>query len=437
MLSRPPPAETPCVHWEENGKCPRGLSCAYQHRDRSHLLSLRDGLLEEIASFGRPERTDSGKQDFETHVAPLASYDWLEAEYATIAVPGMEPRLCILMQILTWTGNPPELVEPHFPVILQPDSIAFRGNADHGTFQRPYDYRLESLAQACLHTDPTSSFENIHFVGGLNNLRQILHFAFGQCDKSFRVDIERYKNTILMTRWEPNAAWLTQTSPCRGYGRGFEQAITRHQTEHAPTTSHHRVISHVLEDLHLVIQHQADACSCECGIVTPRTVFATSDGTLEQMDQIRAPVAEEDEALTIIDTGVVHSSDCMVEIKSRNIKNTSSDDRMAQMWLSGQTRLYLARHLRGFFSTDAVEYRSFGAEVEGWRRRNGDQICTFLKLLRAIRSTVCEPSATATVGKYALIYDPDQGKDHLTLLQRQTGQDFMREKTKRRLWKLS
>ena len=93
--SRPPPAKTPCFHWEEKGTCPYGTSCAYQHRKHSHLLSLDDGLSEEIAWFGRPESANSKEKLLEAHLEALASYDWLEAEHPTIAIPGMPTQAYI------------------------------------------------------------------------------------------------------------------------------------------------------------------------------------------------------------------------------------------------------------------------------------------------------------------------------------------------------
>ena len=266
-------------------------------------------------------------------------------------------------------------------------------------------------------------------------MRQMLHFAFGQSGKAFRIDLERCKDTVLTTRWESDPRRLTRTSPCRGYGRGLEEAITESTAGRNSVTSHHRVISRSLGNLRLIIQYQADACDCQCELPASNNESTASDDDLViRADNYCEANADEDTALAVLRAGMQHSSACMVEIKSRDMKNIYTDDTMAQMWLSGQTRLYLARHVRGAFSKEAVDYRRFDAEIVQWQSRNAGKIGGFVRLLREIWSTVRRLPDAATGEKYALIYEPDKSGDHLKLVRRQTGHNFMRDATTHRLW---
>lgn len=174
-------------------------------------------------------------------------------------------------------------------------------------------------------------------------MRRLLYFALGASKTSFRIDDERCRKTILTTRWEPNSAWLMNTSLRRVYGRGFEEAVTKSSAEHIPTTSHHRVLSNISGDKHLIVQYQVDACACKCGCAA----FGYAKTVL--IDEIVASSKGQeahgaDAALRVVHAGTQHSSACLVEIKSRDVKNTDMDDIVAQLWLSGQTNLYLARY---------------------------------------------------------------------------------------------
>lgn len=86
----PTPASTPCFHWEEKGTCPYGAKCAYKHNDCSGLSSIRDGLLEEMASFERPQHVHDDSTGVQPVIDCLASYAWLDIKHPTIALPGME-----------------------------------------------------------------------------------------------------------------------------------------------------------------------------------------------------------------------------------------------------------------------------------------------------------------------------------------------------------
>lgn len=71
-----------------------------------------------------------------------------------------------------------------------------------------------------------------------------------------------------------------------------------------------------------------------------------------------------------MDVGKSHDSDCLIEIKSRDHKNLKLDDILVQMWLSGRRRLYLARHVRGRFDTNAVYKGDIDADLEKWRKQH-------------------------------------------------------------------
>ncbi|KAM0714501.1 hypothetical protein Q7P37_009795 [Cladosporium fusiforme] len=320
------------------------------------------------------------KSDFQE----IASYDWVAASVPTIGIP----------------GNPKKLTPAEMPLIIQPDFIAFARTSETETTMDPYTFRLEALVQACMRTSPRMSFKGVDIICGVNNLRKIFDFARGKQKDPFRIDVEICSEVLMMTRWDEDSKNLAQTSLCRGYGRGFEEACTTQEEQDVKSTSHHRIFSYSLGGLSLLVQSEVDACDCRCFAQDswefrirsslPRVCPAVSaKATLPQTDlphQMHLPDSST-LPLAVVDVGMKHSSECLVEIKSRDKKNTRMDDIMVQMWFSGLHRLYLGRHLRGTFVSTHAYQKDVTSDLAMWQRQNENEIAIFVGLLKHVKQT--------------------------------------------------
>jgi hypothetical protein len=322
------------------------------------------------------------------------------------------------------------------PLVLQPDALNFANCPHDRSRPKLYKFRLEPLAQACLKLYPGFSLQGIDILCGLNNLRKIFEFASGKQSKGFRIDMEFFSTTLMMTRWEPLQDNMSETSLCRGYGRGFEASCTTQEGRLSKSSSHHRVISYSLGDLNLIVQFEADALGCRCSQELERQSLysdmpATNQGPDSTLSGAFQNDIQEESAppLDIVDVGTTHSLDCIIEIKSRDHKNKFLDDIMIQMWLSGCRRLYLGRHISGRFETDAVFEGNVENDLRLWQIQHGDEIACFVTLLEQIRQQVSQSSLGAVNGRFALLCERVGTEMVLKLWRRESGQDLLRQET--------
>lgn len=133
--------------------------------------------------------------------------------------------------------------------------------------------------------------------------------------------------------------------------------------------------------------------------------------------------------LAIVDIGTKHSSACLVEIKSRDKKNTRMDDIMVQMWLSGLHRLYLGRHLRGIFASTGAYQEDVTSDLAVWQSQNENEIATFVGLLKLIKQTVYQVASDGGSVRYALVFQQRRPGNRLELWRREGGQDFLQQDT--------
>jgi hypothetical protein len=205
-------------------------------------------------------------------------------------------------------------------------------------------------------------------------------------------------------------------------------ACTSQEGRPAKSSSHHRVVSYSLGSSNLVVQFEADACDCRCERVDEKAQSAALDSMLVRQkpsqghfpDHLASP-------LNVVDIGKTHGSDCMIEIKSRDHKNKSSDEIMVQMWLSGRRRLYLGRHIRGRFDTNAVYEGDIDPDVIIWQRQHEGEIACFTGLLEQIRQKMSAFGDGG--GRFALVCERDGIGSVLRLWRREGGQDLLRHET--------
>jgi hypothetical protein len=121
----------------------------------------------------------------------------------------------------------------------------------------------------------------------------------------------------------------------------------------------------------------------------------------------------------------------MIEIKSRDHKNKNSDETMVQMWLSGRRRLYLGRHIRDRFVTNAVYEGDIDPDVIIWQRQHEGEIACFTGLLEQIQQKISASGDDG--GRFALVCERDGIGSVLRLWRREGGQDLLRHETLARL----
>jgi len=306
---------------------------------------------------------------------------------------------------------------------------------------KPYGFRFEPLVQACRRSRPDFQSEKVDVLSGLNNLRQIFKFVSGTDWQPFRADIQMIGKTMMMTRWEKDLNSMTHTSLCRGYGQGFEKVCTKQEEKAREATSHHRIVNYALGDLSVVVQYQADLRDCSFFSEEPdRTalrLLKNTSGALSSQDQARLQHESTDRSVLMLDIaniGVTHTIDCLLEVKSRDHKNNSTDDILAQIWLSGYHNLYLARHVRGCFDASGVQHKNVQEDLVLWQSRHEEDVGAVQSILHTIRHTLQGDRMFHSAKKYALVLEHEDGKSVLKLWRRNGGQEMLSKNLMQSFW---
>ncbi len=313
-------------------------------------------------------------------------------------------------------GAIPSLSMPNLPLILLPDLVAFGRQSPSPPRPQLHPFRFEPLVLSCRASDSSFNIASANIVTGANNLRLLLDFVFGQADKSFRIDMEVRRGTTFMARWESDVSNLTETSRCRGYGRGFEVASTSSQMD-LPQTSHHRILSYNLAELKIIVQYQADACDCSCDKAWAGRGTSASTRPVTEL-----PITSS-ERLHLVAGGVSHDLSCLVEIKSREQRNHHVHDILPQMWLSQQSTMLMGRHSRGCFTS--VDICNMAGEIREWEAQNATKLGQFAALLTKIHMLVSAAAEDNRSRCFSLLHYRDDDSESLRLFEREGGQAML------------
>lgn len=176
-----------------------------------------------------------------TDVRHLSSYNWIEANSPTIAVPGSPPLWAALQG----------------PRTLKKDSglIYIAQNA-----ARHPDSPLEPLFRALYIANPSFDIGSIDVVTDRNNIRKLLSFINPGSARNglepFTINIEVVKNTAIFSRTETATHEFVGVHEFKGFGHEFEKSYTTSQI--SDSTGHHRIISYRFSDLNLIVRHETD-----------------------------------------------------------------------------------------------------------------------------------------------------------------------------------
>nr|POE66129.1 hypothetical protein CFP56_54391 [Quercus suber] len=297
----------------------------------------------------------------------------------------------------------------------------------------PYPYRFEPAFAAMAASGQDMDFLSTSVITGLNCLYRLLKYASGTATEKFRIDVQVIGKSIFMSRWEQDLSSIAKMSLTRGYGKGFELACTERQETGKDLSSFHRLVSYKLADLDLLVQHEVDACRCDCATtVSEHNYDACTKSRLRILEpaqpasgQGTTPVSTNSDPLRIVKSGTKHDTSCLVELKSRALGNTSMDDVFGKLWLSRCHQLLLGYHQRGRFSSENVTLEDLTLKLQQWQQANVGPISNLVKLIRQLRSVVVAAQESGAPSRYALLHMPNSDKQGLYLYKCLDGQEML------------
>lgn len=176
-----------------------------------------------------------------SNVKHLSSYNWIEAQSPTIAVP----------------GTPACWSPPTGPQQVKMDTGEYF--IAENAVRRPKS-PFEPLFRALYLENPSFDIRSIDVVADRNTIRQLLSFINPSLERrrsrNFTIHVEVVKNTAILCRvGKPQLQFIRPGQHC-GFGHNFEKRYTIHRVKYS--SSHHRIISYDFGALKFLIRHETD-----------------------------------------------------------------------------------------------------------------------------------------------------------------------------------
>ncbi|KAK3386658.1 hypothetical protein B0H63DRAFT_468179 [Podospora didyma] len=361
-------------------------------------LALEDLANEsaELASFA--EIRDSGV---------VASYNWVvvEGSDSKILIPGKPRR---------WTPpTPPRIVD-----VLQDTGIFY---SDKNAARCP-NHPMEPAVIACLDADPTLP-SKVDVMACGSTLGNLLRFACGE-DRSFRILVEKVKNTVFFIRRENSPKQVIPN--VKGFGHTFPEACTTWETDVEGSESHQRMIRYNFGQLNFVVRSEADGYLSPNSEPLPTKSAPDSVSAGKGKEQDKPPVERSVEDLVAlasnmllaaqIGTGMSSSGAVQTkrggspvdqqqvfEIETRNNRVQQpevnlGDELLSRLWVSQVPNLILAFHRHGRFKPEDIIVQDVRRDVARWEEENVKD----LTLLAAVVRRIIKSVSAAPNGKLEL-----------------------------------
>ncbi|OJJ65844.1 hypothetical protein ASPBRDRAFT_139316 [Aspergillus brasiliensis CBS 101740] len=328
-----------------------------------------------------------------TDVKHLSSYNWIDSETPTIAIPGCPPL---------W--SPPKGTRK---VPKDSGCIYIAQNA-----ARHPESPLEPLFRALYTTHPSFDIGAVDLVTDRNNIRKLLSFINPSLSKNglepFTIEVEVTGKTAVFCRAETETVRFLGPRDFVGFGHEFEKAYTRDQVN--GSTGHHRIISYFFGGLRLIVRYETD------GYIDPLSgsaVVGMDQVDLSSMIQSLSlrpskcvPCGTSGQSkLLLRHEGRTVAADSILEIKTRVAhKPISVQEVLPQLWVSQTPNLVRAYHKNGVFAPPKVE--NVVAEIKRWEESHREDLRRLGSLFKKLIDIVKRSG-----GKAAARYD--RQKDRL------------------------
>ncbi|PYH93332.1 hypothetical protein BO71DRAFT_399806 [Aspergillus ellipticus CBS 707.79] len=341
-----------------------------------------------------------------SQVQYLSSYNWIEDPNPTIAVPGSPPR---------WS-------HPSFSPFRLPKDSGWVYIAQNAA--RHPASPMEPLFRALYLTQPDFDIRGVDIVTDRNNIRKLLSFinpALGKRGvlEEFTINIERQKQTLLLSRTEKATTEFFGPNDFGGFGHEFEKAATQNQV--SGSTGHWRIILYAFEELSCVVRYETDGYVEATGPGTPARLERI-DGyelakALEPLGlKSAAPPsvapASAQSALSIRKQGQSVPMESILEMKTRAANRPIDlQELMPQLWVSQTPQLVRAHHRNGWFQQCKPE--NITPALQAWEKEHQADLRRLGLLLKWIGKMVPKSGQKAV-----LRYDSRREKLVMTRVER-------------------
>ncbi|RAH81635.1 geranylgeranyl pyrophosphate synthetase [Aspergillus japonicus CBS 114.51] len=330
-------------------------------------------------------RPDSEAAATISQVQHLASYNWIESDSPTIAIPG-SPNL--------W--SPPWTTKRRRGKLLKVPKDSGLLYIAQNAARHPAS-PMEPLFRTLYFTRPAFDISAVDIVTDRNNIRKLLTFINPKHNRSrledFTIQIERQGRTMLLCRQE---IWTREFIPrreFRGFGHEFENATTSRRIP--DSTGHYRIVSYEFAGLSCLVRYETD------GYVPPGDDVASAMGRSSPSILGPPTVISPYSALRVCEGGQTVPTQSILEIKTKaERKPVDLQQVLPQMWVSQTSQLACAYYIQdGWFIP--CQPTSAESEIREWEENHQDDLQRLAALLRWLIVSVPTSGQKATLEYYS------------------------------------
>jgi hypothetical protein len=242
------------------GRGGRGGSTTRPAHDVLPEANMKEGLdtTKIVETMSQPTRPTAPEESPIKNVKYVASYNWIDKEKPTIAVPGATYiSLLHISPFLTsksvCSGSPSIWTGRAVPFTLRPDDDTVFVD-QNGARLSEYPMLPLFIAADEIHGQKAAPVDwpMVDVITDRNGLRKLLRWlnpSPGREVRDFRIDVELMgSKTLVLGRWEGRRR---EPPSGRSYGFRFEDATTR-AAPGCPSSGHHRTITYVRDSFFFI-----------------------------------------------------------------------------------------------------------------------------------------------------------------------------------------
>ena len=238
----------------------RGGSTTRPSQDALPEANMKEDLdtTKVVETMSQPTRPAAPEESPIKNVKYVASYNWIDKEKPTIAVPGatyiFSPSHQSISDIKTvCSGSPSIWTGRAVPFTLRPDDDTVFVD-QNGARLAEYPMLPLFVAADEIHGQKAAPVDwpKVDVITDRNGLRKLLRWlnpSPGREVRDFRIDVELMgSKTLVLGRWEGRRR---EPPSGRSYGFRFEDATTR-AAPGCPSSGHHRTITYVRDSFFFI-----------------------------------------------------------------------------------------------------------------------------------------------------------------------------------------
>ncbi|KAF2837531.1 hypothetical protein M501DRAFT_906486, partial [Patellaria atrata CBS 101060] len=318
-----------------------------------------------------------------TGTRDIASFNWMNEDDASIIVPGKPP----LWTPLRWSRK-----------LMQDSGNYFR---DLNAARYP-KHPMEPAVEAILISEPKFPIASVDVFACGSTLGNLLRFASGTSEKSFRILVEAVGNTVFFIRRENSPKELIQGVV--GFGHSFPEAYTTWDPDVKGSDSHQRIVQYDFSGLSCIVRLEGDGYYKD--MVSDAKNLSTSapgsspgtDVPLEDLFQSslntrteNSASSSQSNALQVRAGGHQIPHSAVFDLKTRSIRRANDDNispELPRLWIRQIQNFLLAYHAHGVFNDiQKIDVRD---KIEQWEEDNQIHLRRLKELLKKIIAAVRE-----------------------------------------------